>query len=107
MKNKNKTWYLVINDGSIVAKSDDKLVAEQYAEEMNDLGAEESANEYGYEPGSPETYYQNGYDGGYHEVERVRIISDLDDDTEIDAGSYSFTVDEIRSAQEIDEQYFF
>ena len=91
MKNKNKTWYLVINNGSIVAKSDDKLIAEQYADEMNAFDNEESAHEY----------------GGYYEIERVRITSNLDEDTEIDAGSYSFTVNEIRSVGELDEQYFF
>ena len=105
-KNSNEEiWYLVINDGCIVAKSEDKLVAEQYAEERNDAGAEESADEFGYEHGSPESYYQNGYDGGYHEVEMVKIPSKVSEDMEI--GSYSFSIDDIESAPEIDEQYFF
>lgn len=105
-KNNGKVWYLVINDGRIVAKSDDELVAEQYAEERNDAGAEESADEFGYESGSSESYYQNGYDGGFHEVERVKIPRGVDEDTEIDAGSYGFTVEDINSAPEIDEQCF-
>jgi hypothetical protein len=101
-----KTWYLVINDGCVVVKSEEKAVAEQYADEMNDTGAEESADEYGYESGSPESYYQNGYDGGFHEVERVKVPRGADENMEIDAGSYSFTVEDINSAPEIDEQYF-
>jgi len=103
---KSETWYIVINDGNIITKSRDEDVAKAFAEEQNELGAEDSAEEYGYDPDSPAAAYQNGYDGGLHEVERVVIPVDADDELEIDAGSTSYTVGEIFTAPELDEEYF-
>lgn len=76
---KDNVWYVVVNNDVLIGKSRNLETAEDFAEEQNYKGAAESADEYGYEPGSWESHYQNGYDGGFYDIGKVIVEKDKED----------------------------
>lgn len=76
---KNNVWYVAVNDGTVVGRSRSLKMVEDFVEEQNDKGAADIADEYDYEPGSWQSYYQNGYDGGFYDVGKVVVEKDKED----------------------------
>ena len=97
-------WYVAVNDGVAVVKSRDYDIIEDYCAIKNDEGAAESAEEYGYELGSPNSYWQNGYDGGFYDIGKVKV-TDKDNLLIItrESGDYDITKDELEDVEEITE----
>ncbi len=104
--------FIAVNDGAIKAVFREQEEVEYYVERMNCQGAAQSAAEYGYEIGSDESYYQNGYDGGVYFWGMAEIpLRASDDDAFVKkcgeyisvglsggGGEEEYTVDEIRKA---------
>ena len=94
--------YLVVNDGTIVKKFDDREKALSYAEEQQDIEEERTADDYGMDRDEePEAVaYMNGYDGGLYDVCYVDESS-LEEDEEVDVVSidgmsdYTFDTNDI------------
>ena len=97
-----KEWYVAVNDGCAVAKSHDYELIEDYCATKNDEGAAESAEEYGYELGSPNSYWQNGYDGGFYDI--GKIVKTRDGSLLIEtreSGDFDITEEELKSVKEL------
>lgn len=77
--------YVVMNDGEMVYASIDRDDADAYAYTQNVNGANETLEEWGNDDPTDEDMaeaaFQNGFDGGYHEV--VCIDIDKADDNGI------------------------
>ena len=94
--------YLVVNDGTIVKKFDDKEEALSYAEEQQDKEEARTAEDYDMDrEEEPEAVaYMNGYDGGLYDVCYVDEKS-LEEDEEVDVVSidgmtdYTFDTNDI------------
>ena len=74
------TVYPVVCDGNIVKTFLNRDDAEKYAEEMNDKGAAKIAKADNRDEVTSDDYFQNGYDGGFHDVGECKIPANENDD---------------------------
>lgn len=76
--------YIVMNEGEVVYASEDKKLAEAYAENQGYKARERVLDEWGNDDPTDddigEADFQAGFDGDYYEVERVDISNLTDDD---------------------------
>ena len=79
-KIKLMTVYPVVCGGNIFKTFLNREDAESYAEEMNDNGADEIAEDDDRDEVIDADYFQNGYEGGFYDVGECKIPVNENDD---------------------------
>lgn len=102
--------YIVLNEGDIVYASYDREDAEGYALTKNICGAEETLSGWGNDDPTDDDWdeasFQNGFDGGYHEVVEVDSNSQNEDgEFELDDGTTISAMEVYSLLNPIDEEF--